>query len=122
MNPRNILAALSIGRLLFGLWMLVAPAQVAGRWLGRGAAGAGSATFVRAVGGRDVAYALGSLQAVRAGSDPRPWLAASVLVDGTDGIATLVAEGVPLPMRLMAASVALSTAAISGTAALSEAN
>ena len=113
MNARNILGAVAIGRLLFGIWMLISPSQVAGRWLGRGATGAESATFVRAVGGRDIAYALGSLQAVRSGSEPRPWLAASVLVDGTDGVATLSAEGVPIGTRLLSASLGLGTVAIS---------
>lgn len=113
MSARNILGAVAIGRLLFGIWMLISPSQVAGRWLGRGATGAESTTFVRAVGGRDIAYALGSLQAVRAGTDPRPWLAASVLVDGTDGVATLSADGVPLGTRLLSASLALGTVAIS---------
>ena len=40
------------------------------------------------IGGRDVAYALGSLQAARSG-DPKPWLAAGLLVDGTDSFATM---------------------------------
>ena len=118
MNARNVLGAVAIGRLLFGIWMLISPGAVAGRWLGRGATGAGSETFVRAVGGRDIAYALGSLQAARSGADPKPWLAASAIVDGTDGIATLAAEGVPMQTRMLSASVALSTVAISIAAAL----
>lgn len=118
MSARNILGAVAVGRLLFGIWMLISPTAVAGRWLGRGATGAGNATFVRAIGGRDLAYALGSLQAVRSGSDPKPWLAASAIVDGTDGLATLAAEDVPLGTRLLSASLALSTVAISVAAAL----
>lgn len=118
MNARNILGAVAVGRLLFGIWMLIAPGQVAGRWLGRGATGAGDEVFVRAVGGRDIAYALGSLQAVRAGSDPKPWLAASAIVDGTDGVATLAAGDVPMQTRILSASLALSTVAISIAAAL----
>lgn len=120
MNARNILGAVAVGRLLFGLWMLVSPAQVGGRWLGRGATGSESAMFVRAVGGRDVAYALGSLQAVRAGSDLKPWLGASVLVDGTDAVATLAAEGVALRTRLASAAIALSTVVISVAGALAD--
>lgn len=118
MNARKILAAVAAGRLLFALWMLVSPARVGGQWLGRGATGAESATFVRAVGGRDLAYALGSLAAVRSGADPKPWLAAASVVDGTDAVATLAAEGVPRKTRLMSASVALGTVAVSVGAAL----
>ena len=110
----------AVGRLLFGIWMLVAPREVAARWLGRGGTGAGDETFVRAVGGRDIAYALGSLHAVRSGGNPKPWLLASALVDGTDGFATLAAEGVPQQQRLLSASVAFSTVAISVAAALAD--
>lgn len=118
MSARRILGAVAVGRLLFGIWMLVSPREVAARWLGRAGTGAGDETFVRAVGGRDIAYALGSLNAVRSGGDPKPWLVASALVDGTDGLATLAAEDVPQQQRLLSASVAFSTVAISIVAAL----
>lgn len=100
MNARTILTAIAAGRLLIGIAMLVLPQEVAGRWLGRGARTAESGAFVRAIGGRDVAYAIGSLQAARSG-DPKPWLAAGLLVDGTDSVATMSAEGVSLKQRLI---------------------
>lgn len=99
MSSRRILGAIAVGRLLIAIAMLVLPEEVARRWLGRGAVTPESAAFVRAVGGRDVAYALGSLHGARSG-DPRPWLAAGLLVDGVDSWATLSTEGVPLGRKL----------------------
>jgi hypothetical protein len=99
MSASRILAAIAVGRLLIGLAMLVLPVEVARRWLGRGAGTPESGAFVRAVGGRDVAYALGSLQGARSG-DPRPWLAAGLLVDGVDSWATLATGTVPLRRRI----------------------
>jgi hypothetical protein len=100
MSAARILTAIAIGRLVIGVAMILLPEQVGRRWLGRGAATAESAAFVRAIGGRDVAYALGSLQAARAG-DPKPWLAAGLLVDGTDAYATVRAEGVSSGQKLI---------------------
>jgi hypothetical protein len=99
-SARRILAAIALGRLIIGVAMIVLPEEVARRWLGRGAATPESGAFVRAIGGRDVAYALGSLRAARAG-DPNPWLAAGLLVDGTDSYATMRTEGVSSKQRLL---------------------
>jgi hypothetical protein len=97
-SSSRILAAIAVGRLLIGVAMLVLPVEVARRWLGRGAGTPESGAFVRAVGGRDVAYALGSLHGARSG-DPRPWLAAGILVDGVDSWATLATPTIPLGRR-----------------------
>lgn len=100
MNARRILTAVAVGRLIIGIAMIVLPEEVARRWLGRGAATPESGSFVRAIGGRDVAYALGSLQAARSG-DPKPWLAAGLLVDGVDSYATITTEGVSTKQGLI---------------------
>jgi hypothetical protein len=99
MSSRQVLGVIAVGRLLIGIAMLVLPEEVGRRWLGRGAATPESGAFVRAVGGRDVAYALGSLYGARSG-DPRPWLAAGLLVDGVDSWATMSTEGVPMRRKL----------------------
>ncbi len=115
MSARNILAALAVGRLVIGVAMMVLPERVARRWLGRGAATPESGAFVRAVGGRDVAYAIGSLQAARSG-DPKPWLAAGLLVDGTDAIATMRTEGVSTSQKLIGGWAAFAAVAINAAA------
>lgn len=112
MTARRILAATAVGRLLVGLALLLIPKQVAPRWLGHGAATPESAAFVMAVGGRDIAYAIGSLRAAREG-DPRPWLVAGLLVDGTDAVATMRTEGVPFGTRLAGAAAAFGAVGLS---------
>lgn len=99
MSSSRILTVIAIGRLVIGVAMLVLPVEVARRWLGRGAGTPESGAFVRAVGGRDVAYALGSLHGARSG-DPKPWLAAGILVDGVDSWATLATGTIPLGRRV----------------------
>jgi len=107
MNARSVLGAIAIGRLLFGLWMLVSPRDVARRWVGRDADSDAAGVITRALGGRDVALALASLEAVRSERDPAPWLAAGVFVDGVDAVSTFVATEVSLRQRLVGAAAAL---------------
>ena len=121
MNARAILTTIAIGRLLIGIAMIVLPVEVARRWLGRGAATPESGAFVRAVGGRDVAYALGSLQAARSG-DPKPWLAAGLLVDGVDSYATINAEGVSTTQRIAGGWAAFAAVAINAAGLLADAD
>jgi hypothetical protein len=117
MNARTLLAALSAGRIFFGLVMLVAPKAVGRSWFGSGGATAESAALMRVGGIRDVAYGVGGLAAARSGADPKPWLGAAIFVDGTDAYATATAEGVPKSKKIPAIAVALS-AAISGAVGL----
>ena len=119
MSAKRILSVVALGRLLIGVAMLVMPEEIARRWLGRGAATPESGALVRAVGGRDIAYALGSLQAVRSG-DPKPWLAAGLLVDGVDSWATMSAEGVPLRTRLAGGWAAFAAVAMNVAGLLAE--
>jgi hypothetical protein len=81
MKPMAIYA---IGRLIFGVAALAAPAAS-----GRAIAGAGGAepdaqAFLRGMGGRELGIGLGLLAALRAGGPVRPWLIAGVLADGSD--------------------------------------
>lgn len=119
MSARRILTAIAAGRLLIGIAMIVLPEEVARRWLGRGAATPESGAFVRAIGGRDVAYALGSLHAARSG-DPRPWLAAGLLVDGTDSFATISADGVSTQQRLLGGWAAFLAVAVNAAGLLAD--
>lgn len=119
MTARKMLTLLAVGRLLIGVVMLVLPDEIARRWLGRGAATPESAAFVRAVGGRDLAYAIGSLRAARSG-DPKPWLAAGILVDGADSYATMTADGVSLRQRLIGGSAAFAAVAMNAAGLLAD--
>lgn len=107
MNARSVLGAVTVGRLLLGLWMLVAPRDLARRWVGRAGDNDATGVLTRAVGGRDIAFALGSLEAIRSERDPAPWLAAGVLIDGIDAVSTFAAGDVALKQRLVGSSGAL---------------
>lgn len=106
MSSRTLLTLIAGGRVVIGLAMLVAPKLVGERWLGRGGADVESATLMRVAGIRDTAFGVGALVAARNGSDPRPWHAASAVIDGTDACATATAEGVPGPNKAGAIAVA----------------
>jgi hypothetical protein len=95
LDARTNLALSSAGRILVGLAMLIAPKRIGEGWLGRGGRAEESAALMRVAGVRDAAFGVGGLVAARSGGDPRPWLAASVVIDGTDAVATFRAEGVP---------------------------
>jgi len=112
MNARSLLAALSAGRLIVGIAMLLAPKLVGERWFGAGGTAPESTALMRIGGVRDAAFGAGGLIAARSGADLRPWLAAGVIVDGTDAYATLTAEGVPGSNKASAIAVALGAAAI----------
>lgn len=110
LDPRTNLTLSSAGRILVGLAMLIAPKRIGEGWLGAGGRGAESAALMRVAGIRDAAFGVGGLIAARNGRDPRPWLAASVVVDGTDAYATLKADGVPAANKAPAIAIALGAA------------
>ena len=113
MKPLRMYA---IGRLLFGVAALAAPA-LSGRTL----AGAGgelpdAKAFLRGMGGREIGLGLGLLAAMRSGGAVRPWILAGVLADSGDlvGIAGAWTH-LPVAKRwlgLATAGAAASTGAI----------
>ena len=113
MNARTLLAALSAGRIVVGLAMIFAPRFVGERWFGAGGTDAESTALLRVGGVRDAAFGVGGLLAARSGADPRPWFAAGVIVDGTDAVATLKADGVPVSNKAPSIGVALGAGAAS---------
>ena len=113
MNARHILAALSAGRVVVGLAMVFAPRLVGERWFGAGGTDAESSALLRVGGIRDAAFGVGGLLAARSEADVRPWFAAGVVVDCTDAVATLKAEGVPSSNKASSIAVALGAAAAS---------
>jgi hypothetical protein len=74
----------AIGRLLFGVGALAAPA-LSGRTLaGPGGELPDAQAFLRGMGGREIGLGLGLLAAIRAGAPVRPWIIAGVLADASD--------------------------------------
>ena len=118
-GPREVAIGLSIGRVVVGGALVVAPAKTVAPWVGPEAALTASQVVTRAMGGRDVALGLGTLAAMREGC-VRPWLAAGVLADATDLVATAIA-GRALPPAGRTGVMALAAGAtVAGLALLRE--
>jgi hypothetical protein len=78
------LTVYAIGRIVFGMGALVAPAS-AGRILaGDGGAAPDAQVFLRGMAGRDIGLGLGLLAVIRANGPVKPWLIAAVLADSSD--------------------------------------
>lgn len=76
--------AYGLGRLAFGAALIVAPRQFGRMFLGDEAAEPAVRIALRTYGTRDVVLGLGTLRAVSAGADPRPWLTAGITADALD--------------------------------------
>jgi hypothetical protein len=88
-SPRDLARAQALGRILLGAALTVAPRAITSAWLGpRDARRTTTAVLATAMGARDLGLGLGTARAVGAGFGARPWLAAGVLADATDMIAT----------------------------------
>jgi hypothetical protein len=112
MNPRAMLTQLSIGRMVFGGSLLVAPQLIGGVWLGRDGKRDTVKVLSRAFGARDAAMGAGTLAAMSGGSAAlRPWLIGGLVSDGVDLLATLAARDI-LPRRATPLLCALAGGAI----------
>ena len=114
MPDRAVATTLAAGRLGLGLAMLVVPAKVGRPWVGEVADEGGTQTITRGLAARDVALALGQLNAVRTGVALREWTAAAVIADAGDAVAGAIAGGsIPRNGRLGVLAIA-SGAALTG--------
>ena len=107
---------LGAGRVLFGTAILAAPHAAASVWIGpRGAARPEVAVLGRALGARDLVLGAATLGAFAGGrrGEIRAALAACVLSDGTDLLATLAAR-----RALPTAPAAFSALAAAGSTAI----
>jgi len=92
-DPALVARALNLGRLGVGAALVLAPGRVAPLWVGRDGTRAGTRTIAVALGARDLALGIGTLQALAAGGDAAtPWLRTALLADGADCLATLRAR------------------------------
>jgi hypothetical protein len=92
-TPRDLARFQALGRVAAGIGLTVAPRAVASRWIGaRSARRPGTAVVVTAMGARDLALGLGQARAISNGFGAAPWVAAGVLADATDLLATVRAR------------------------------
>jgi hypothetical protein len=82
---------MSVGRVVVGSTLLVAPRRAGGRWLGPIAQDRAVTAIIRATAGRDLAIGAGTLQALAAGDAVRGWTLAGAASDLVDAAATAVA-------------------------------
>ena len=88
--PRDLARLQAAGRIVLGAALAVAPGRTATPWVGaRAARRPTTAVIAAAMGARDLGLGLGTARAVGAGFGARPWIAAGILADATDLVATL---------------------------------
>ena len=100
-------ALFAVGRLGFGAGLAISPERLASGWLGKDAQRAPVKIAIRAVGARDVALSAGTLWTLRDSDALRPWIAAAVLSDLGDVIATTITPGGVLPGNARWGTIAL---------------
>ena len=105
MSQRTLARLQALGRLAIGGGLVVAPSVVAGGWVGGVADKRDGQALAIGLGGRDVAIALGTLRALRAGHGAGPWLRAGIVADAADLAGTLRARDQlpPLAVPVVAA-------------------
>ncbi len=116
MNAALTARLVAAGRIGFGVTLILAPGRVTGPWLGRDARRAGAQVVSRGLGARDLALGAGALVAPEA--QLRPWVAAAIVADAADLVATVAAgDSLPLTGRVLVGAVA-SAGAVLGAIAL----
>ncbi|HEY7054743.1 MAG TPA: hypothetical protein VH496_21785 [Mycobacterium sp.] len=107
------LALYAVGRLVFGIAALAAPAPSGRLLAGDDAAEPEAQAFLRGMGGREIGLGLGILGALRAGRSVRPWLVAGVVADASDLIGIAGAwRTMPPDKRVLGVSTAGAAAAM----------
>jgi hypothetical protein len=92
MEERDLAVSLAGGRIAIGVVSLLAPGVVGRTMTGRDGSTGATRLFARMVGARDLGLGLGLLIAMNRGAPVRGWLEASVVVDGIDATACVLAR------------------------------
>ena len=105
MNAAVTARLVAAGRIGFGVALIVAPGRVTLPWLGQDAGRSSTRVLSRGLGARDLALGLGAL--VVAEDQLRLWMAAGIVADTADLVATVTAgDSLPLAGRVLVAAVA----------------
>jgi hypothetical protein len=115
MNAALIARLVAAGRVGFGVALTLTPERMATPWLGSDAARPGTRVAIRGLGARDLALGAGALAATAA--DLRLWVAAGIVADTADLVATVAAgDSLPLAGRVLVGAVASGGAALGALA------
>lgn len=111
MNAAMTARLVAAGRIGFGLALLAAPARVTSLWLGDDAARTATHVVTRGLGARDLVLGAGALAVPE--SQLRPWVAAAIVADTADLVATVTAaDALPLAGRILVGALASGGAAL----------
>jgi hypothetical protein len=115
MNAALSARLVATGRIGFGLALIVSPGRMTAIWLGGDAGRASTRIVTRGLGARDLALGAGALAAHE--SELRPWVAAAIVADTADLVATVAAgDSLPLLGRVLVGAVASGGAALGAIA------
>ena len=115
MNAALIARAVAAGRIGFGVGLILTPERLTTPWLGSDAARTGTRVVTRGLGARDLALGAGALAATPA--DLRRWVAAGMVADAADLVATVAAgDSLPVGGRVIVGAVASAGAALGAVA------
>jgi hypothetical protein len=112
---------LAIGRTVIGAALVAFPRLSVATWVGAPAAHPAAAVLGRALGAREIGLGLGLLGSVDRSRPLRPWLAAGLVADAADLLATVGARdhlpklSVPAIVGAAGSGIALGVVALAGT-------
>jgi hypothetical protein len=105
MNAALIARLVAAGRIGFGVGLVLAPGRLTAPWLGDDAGRLGTQVVTRGLGARDLALGAGALAVPE--SELRPWVAAAIVADAADLLATVAAgDSLPRAGRVLVGSIA----------------
>ncbi len=118
MNASLTARLVAAGRIGFGVALIVSPGHLTALWLGGDSGRPGTRTVTRGLGARDLALGAGALAVPE--TQLRPWVAAAIVADTADLVATVAAgDSLPLPGRVLVGAMA-SGGVVLGVMALAE--
>ena len=91
LDHRQVARVIAATRIVVGAGLVVAPRFIGRRWIGDDADSAGTRLFIRTMGVRDLALAVGTMRALNNGEPARDWVVACAASDATDVAATILA-------------------------------
>jgi hypothetical protein len=100
-DPRQRALIVARARIVTGLLLLFLPGLAARLLFGSAASTAAMRAFTRMLGIRDVILGVGAVTAVKEQTMDAEWVGCGALADGVDGVALLVAPGIPKRARLV---------------------
>jgi hypothetical protein len=111
MDPRLLVRILAVCRIVVGGACVVAPDQIAPRWIGRAGRKPEARYLLRIFGVRDLVLGAGTLASMGDPASARRWILGGAASDGVDLAATVGARG-DLPSSAVAGTVAAASVAI----------